>query len=251
MLSINTLFKKKYVPKLHICKDSEKIGQQAAEIVIKVIRGNSFSILGLATGSSPIPLYNALIEDHKKNKTDYLNIKSFNLDEYVDLSHKYFNQSYRNFMDENLFNKININKNNTFFPSLTNYQKYDEMIKKAGGIDVQILGLGVNGHIAFNEPGTPITKKTHIVKITESTREANARFFDNKINNVPKTAITMGIKTILKAKKIILIATGKNKALAISKLFENKYDKNWPVTSLLFHPDVTVFVDLDAAFSIK
>lgn len=216
--------KKKYPVKLYICKNDDEIAQLTSKMVVQQIVNKPNSVLGLATGSSPVPLYRELVKAYKEKKVSFSQVKTFNLDEYLDLDHKYFDQSYRNFMDENLFNEIDITKDNTSFPSSANPQEYDEKIKAAGGIDLQVLGLGVNGHIAFNEPDTPLEEKTHVVNITESTKAANARFFGNDESKVPSKAITMGIDTILKAKKIILIATGTNKAEAISKLFRNQYD---------------------------
>ncbi len=246
-IGLGIAFKKTHQCKLYICKDEKEIGERTSKMVIEQIVNKPNAVLGLATGSSPVPLYKELVKACKEKKVSFANIVSFNLDEYVDLDEKYFDQSYRNFMDVNLFNNVNILKSNTHFPSKQTIEQYDDEINKSGGIDLQVLGLGVNGHIAFNEPGTPFNAKTHLVKITDSTKQANARFFDNKPENVPSAAITMGIKTIMSAKKIILIATGKNKAEAISKLFKNKYNPQWPVTALIYHPDVSIFVDYQAA----
>jgi glucosamine-6-phosphate deaminase len=167
------------------------------------------------------------------------------LDEYIGMSKKYFNQSYRYFMDKNLFNHINIDKTHTYFPNQElvgdNYQK---LIRQCPQIELAILGVGNNGHIAFNEPGTPIDSQTHIVNLTISSRQANARFFNDDINNVPKQAVTMGLKEILQAKKIILIATGKVKKEAIQHLQHAKYfDPNWPITALTHHSNVIVYTD--------
>ncbi len=244
------IFKKKYTIKLFVCKDEEEIAEKSSKIFIDQILCKQNSILGLATGSSPVPLYKKLIKANKEKKISFEQIKTFNLDEYIGLSSEYIDQSYKFFMNENLFKNVNISLCNTHFPYKENCENYDKDIKNAGGIDLQVLGLGENGHIAFNEPGTKLSAKTHIVKITNSTKKANARFFDGDESKVPNEAVTMGIKTILSAKKIVLIATGPKKADAIAKLFANEYDPQWPCTSLLFHPDVSVFVDYQAASKI-
>ncbi len=239
--------RKKHPIKLFVCKDEQEIAELSSKVVIDTICKKPLCVLGLATGSSPVPLYKKLIQATKEKKVSFANVQTFNLDEYLDLDKNFLDQSYRAFMDTNLFNHVDIKSDNTHFPFKDNPTLYDKQIKNAGGIDLQVLGLGVNGHIAFNEPGTPLNEKTHIVNITKSTKEANARFFGNDESKVPSRAVTMGINTILKTRKIILIATGKNKAEAISKLFANKYDPQWPCTSLIYHSDVTVYVDYDAA----
>ncbi len=242
--------KKKYTIKLFVCKNEEEIAEKSSKIFIDQIIAKPNSVLGLATGSSPVPLYKKLIKANKEKLISFEQIKTFNLDEYIGLSHDFVDQSYRTFMNDNLFKSVNISVDNTHFPYKQDSKNYDQDIKNAGGIDLQVLGLGVNGHIAFNEPGTKLNAKTHVVKITKSTKEANARFFGGDESKVPSEAVTMGIKTILSAKKIILIATGPKKADAIAKLFANKYDPQWPCTSLIYHPDVSVFVDYQAASKI-
>lgn len=229
--------------KVIICDSKRQIAQKAGDMIIKRIRENPYLVLGLATGSTPIPLYQYLVNNYQNNKVNFENVISFNLDEYLDNNDQM--QSYRYFMNTNLFDYINIPIKKTFFPSKHNYKYYDELIKQAGGIDIQILGIGRNGHIGFNEPGTAFDSKTHIVKLTDVTIKDNARFF-NSIDDVPCFAVTMGLNTIMQSKEIILIATGKNKATAIKQMLDN-YDVNCPASILKNHQNVTVYLDNDAA----
>lgn len=231
-----------------VCKDTQEIANLAAQNFIEIIKKRQNPLFILATGSSPILTYKNLINDNNVNKTSWRNVRTFNLDEYVDLKEKYVSESYRNFMNINLFNHIDIDKKNTFFPSKNLIDgKYDDMISDHGVIDLAILGIGNNGHIAFNEPGTSIDSKTHIAYLDESTRLANSRFFNNKLEDVPHAAVTMGLSTILKAKKIILIATGTAKKNAILHLCQAKeFDPKWPCTCLVNHQDVTIYIDRDA-----
>lgn len=229
----------------------EDVSKNAADIISKLVRENSKAILGLATGSTPVGAYEELIRMHKEEGLDFSAIKTYNLDEYIGLDGDNPN-SYRYFMNDKLFNHININMENTYVPDgkvkdINTYcQEYDEMIKEAGGIDLQVLGVGPNGHIAFNEPDQALSVGTCIVDLTEDTIQANSRFFDS-IDEVPKSAITMGMGTILRAKKILLLATGKNKANVLKGLLmDKKITTNNPLTFLLLHPDVTVIVDDDA-----
>ena len=195
--------------KLIQVQDYQEMSQKAAEIVIEKIKEESTNHLGLATGGTPEGLYNRLITDHKENHTSYKQVKSFNLDEYIGLSATNPN-SYHYYMAHTFFNHIDINQEDTNLPNGTaeNIQeecsRYDEMIDKMGGIDLQILGIGQNGHIGFNEPGTSFASKTQVVALAESTIEANARYFDS-IDEVPTQAITMGIASIMKSKEIILL----------------------------------------------
>lgn len=187
-------------------------------------------VLGLATGSTPEGMYRELIRLHKEEGLDFSNITTLNLDEYVGIEEEHPN-SYHYFMRDTFFNHININLDNTFIPNGKTEnpeeycKEYDKLIEEKGGIDLQILGIGENGHIAFNEPDEELNIGTSIVKLTESTIEANARFFDN-IEDVPKTAISMGIGSIMKAKKIILLANGKKKANVIKELLNAEKNKH-------------------------
>ena len=211
------------------------------------------STLGLATGSTPTDLYAEMIADYKAGNFSYKNIKSYNLDEYVGISYDH-PESYHKFMDTNLFDHIDINKENTHVPdaSATDLElavkTYQEKLNNAQ-IDVQILGIGGNGHIGFNEPGTPFDTGVHVVDLKEETIKANSRFFDGDINLVPKQAMTMGIKDIMRSKHIILLAFGKEKREAIRSLVEgDEITENIPCTILKNHPSVYVLVDKEADF---
>ena len=211
------------------------------------------STLGLATGSTPTDLYAEMIADYKAGNFSYKNIKSYNLDEYVGISYDH-PESYHKFMDTNLFDHIDINKENTHVPNASAadlelaVKTYQEELDKAQ-IDVQILGIGGNGHIGFNEPGTPFDSGVHVVDLKEETIKANSRFFDGDINLVPKQAMTMGIKDIMRTKHIILLAFGKEKREAIRSLVEGeKITENIPCTILKNHPSVYVLVDKEANF---
>lgn len=231
-----------------IINNKNELNKLAAKEIIELVKNNPQAILGLATGSSPVGLYEQLIIDHQENKTNYQQVSTYNLDEYVglDLNHE---QSYHTFMYHALFKHLNINLDNTHFPDLTNPASYTKLLDE-NQIDLQILGVGSNGHIAFNEPGTLFTSTTDYVKLAESTRNDNARFFAS-LDDVPTEAVTMGLKDIMKAKKIILLAFGKNKAEAIKQLVEGKLSTDWPVTILQNHPNVTLFLDEDAASMLK
>ena len=237
--------------KLIIEKDYEGISKRAAKEISKVINNKEHSILGLATGSSPIGLYEELIKLNEEKKVDFSKVTTINLDEYIGISNNH-PQSYRYFMNNTLFNHINIDKNNTYVPNGNAEDMkaecigYDKNIRDLGGIDVQLLGIGGNGHIAFNEPDEELVLGTHVTGLTESTIKANSRFFDS-IDEVPKKAITMGLGEIMKAKSIILIASGEGKAETIAKLFSGKITTKSPATLLAVHNDVTVIIDEQAA----
>lgn len=227
--------------KVIVKNDKNEIGKEIARSIVDAVKENPHIILGLATGSSPLPIYENIIKFAKEENVSFKDVKTFNLDEYVGLSNTN-DQSYYYFMHQNLFKYLDIKEENIHFPSKENVDKYDEMIKNAGGIDIQILGIGGNGHIAFNEPNTDRNSLTHITKLSERTIKDNSRFFEN-INDVPKEAITMGLKTILCAKKIFLVATGKNKSEAIRKTLENKYDPNVPASILCEKEEAYIYLD--------
>ena len=231
-----------------IIDDKKQLDLLAAKMIIDLVKEKPNAVLGLATGSSPIAVYQNLIADHQNNKTDYKNVSTFNLDEYFDLPIDH-EQSYHTFMNNILFKHLNISLENTFFPEQDNPQNYSLLLEKHP-IDLQILGVGSNGHIAFNEPGTPFYSTTQYVDLAESTRKDNARFFAS-LEEVPKRAVTMGLKDIMQAKKIILLAFGLNKAEAIKMLIDGNKTSDWPVTILKEHPDVTVFLDYEAASLLK
>lgn len=221
----------------------EELSIIASNMVKDVIIKNPNSVLGLATGSSPIGLYKNLIKDYENGEISFKNIKTFNLDEYYNLDAKN-EQSYRFFMEKNLFNNIDIDHNNINFldgmcqnPDLE-CLRYEHLLDE-NVIDLQILGIGENGHIAFNEPSNCFTKETHIVSLTDSTIEANSRFFEDK-SQVPVKALTMGIKSIFKSKKIILLANGKNKKDAIEKMLKGEITPLLPASILQLHNDCTV-----------
>lgn len=236
---------------IKVFKKVDDIGEAAATIFSARVIAKPDCVLGLATGSTPIPTYKHMIKLCKKGMTDYSRVATFNLDEYIGLDHSH-NQSYYYFMQENLFKGINVPSDNIHVPSGIGEdidrisRDYDAMIDAAGGVDIQILGIGQNGHIAFNEPCDEFPMGTHKVALTENTIEANARFFKNK-DEVPKFAITMGIGTIMKAKKIIMVATGANKADAVWGMIEGKVRPQMPASILQMHSDVTVFCDEAAA----
>ncbi len=238
---------------LIIVKDYSELSVLGADFVVKQIEEKPDSVLGLATGSTPLGLYQYLIKLNKEKKISFKKVKSFNLDEYYGLSPN-DPQSYRYFMDKNLFSQLDIDLKNTHVPGGLipkkdidkSCREYDSLILKAGGIDLQILGIGDNGHIGFNEPGSPLNSKTRLVKLTPETIKANSRFFKNK-NEVPKEAISMGLATIFCAKKIVLLASGKDKAKAIKKLFESRPTPNLPASILVNHFDATVIADKQAA----
>ena len=221
----------------------EELSIKAASIIAAEVIRKPSCVLGLATGSSPVGTYKNLIKWCKDGILDFSAVTTINLDEYVGLDGT-SDQSYRYFMNDNLFDHININKANTFVPNgkandlNAECQAYDERIKKMG-IDIQLLGIGVDGHIGFNEPDSVFTKETHAVTLDKSTIEANSRFFQS-IDDVPKTAVTMGMGGIMSAKKILLVANGKNKKDILEKAFKGAIDPKVPASVLQLHPDVTV-----------
>ena len=235
--------------KLIVTKNYDEASLEAFKVMKEYLKPGK--VLGLATGSTPLGLYNLMIKDHKENGTSYKDIYSFNLDEYVGLplTHP---ESYYAFMHNNLFNHIDIKEENTHVPSglgediEEKCKAYDKMIENKP-VDIQVLGIGSDGHIAFNEPNTPFDIGTHITDLAESTIKDNARFFDNDMSKVPTQAVTQGIGTIMKAKNIILIANGKNKAQAIKDMIEGPIDIKCPASILQKHPSVVVVVDEEAA----
>lgn len=233
-----------------IVDSRQNIAEAAAKGYASYIKNKPNAVLGLATGSTPEDLYAELIKLNRSGEISFKNITTFNLDEYAGLQTNH-PQSYRYFMQDKLFNHIDINPMNTYVPDAFNTSNddmlaYDRAISDAGGIDLQLLGIGVNGHIAFNEPGTPFNSLTHLVQLTEETRQVNARFF-NSINEVPTHAICMGIRTIMNAQNIILIATGANKAEAVKNTVYGPVTPDCPASVLQLHPNFTIFADEDAA----
>lgn len=237
-----------------VCNNYEEMSAYAAKIIASQIILKPNSIIGLATGSTPIGTYKELIKMNKEQTVDFKDVTTFNLDEYYPIKQTN-DQSYKYFMDVNLFDHININKENTHIPNgettdpTFECQKYDKMIEEAGGIDLQILGIGQNGHIGFNEPDEFLSPETHVTDLTQNTIEANARFFKD-ISEVPTKALTMGMGTIMKSKKIIVLANGKNKHDIVNQLINGKISTNIPASLLKVHSDVTLICDKEAYSSM-
>ncbi|WP_069998342.1 glucosamine-6-phosphate deaminase [Cellulosilyticum sp. I15G10I2] len=225
----------------------EVLSETAANRIAEVIKNKPNAVLGLATGSTPIGLYKKLVTYNKENLIDFSRVTTFNLDEYIGIPASH-TQSYRYFMDYHLFNHINIDYQKTHVPNgmakdiQAECEAYDEMLRGHGGIDIQVLGIGNNGHIGFNEPGSALTVGTHVTELAQGTIEANSRFFSTR-EEVPTQAITMGIGDIMKAREVILLASGITKADIISRLLEDKIDTYIPASLLQAHPHVTVIVD--------
>lgn len=236
---------------VYVFDSAEEIGAKAAELLSETIKSNHKSNVCFATGSSPVCMYKELIKLYNAKAVDFSGIRAFNLDEYYPIQ-KSNSQSYDYFMKDNLFNHINIDFKNQFIPNgeTTDVEKeckdYDRLIEESGGIDFQILGIGTNGHIGFNEPSKSFKSNTHLVALAESTIDANSRFF-NSMAEVPKFGITMGIKSIMMSKHIVLIAYGENKAEAIYKALFEDITPEVPASVLQLHRNVTVLLDKEAA----
>jgi glucosamine-6-phosphate deaminase len=230
---------------IRVYKNNNDLFADLSNYFIQQIQKNKNLVLGLATGSTPLPLYARLIDAYNNNIISFKDITTINLDEYVGLDGSNF-QSYRFFMNDNLFNHIDINKANTFVPDgiNLNYLEYENIIEKHP-IDIQLLGLGSNGHIAFNEPNTSFSSKTHIVDLSQNTIHDNARFFD-KLSDVPTQAITMGISSILSAKNIILLAPQENKKEAIQKMLEEDITPTLPASALRLKDSVTLYLTVES-----
>ena len=232
--------------KIIIVENYDELSQKAFEVMKEVVTSKENPVLGLATGSSPIGLYKCMIEDHNKNGTDYSKVITFNLDEYVGLP-KEHSQTYYTFMHENLFEGIEIPEENVHLPlgngdleqNCADYEKAMEDYV----VDIQLLGIGSNGHIGFNEPGTSFDSLTHVVELKESTRKDNARFFDPLGEEVPTHACTMGIATIMKSRKVLVVANGLNKQDAVYNMVCGPVTEDCPASILQNHPDVTLIVD--------
>lgn len=236
--------------KIIYAKDYSDLSRKAANIISAQVILKPNSVLGLATGSTPIGTYKQLIEWYEKGDIDFSVARSLNLDEYVGINSDN-EQSYRYFMDTHLFSHINIKRENTYVPNgkAVDLQEeckvYDDLIQKVGGIDMQLLGIGHNGHIGFNEPNQAFEKTTHIVELGDTTISANARFFDS-IEEVPRKAITMGIKSIMQAQKILLIANGKDKEEIINKALNGPVTPAIPASILQLHPDLAVICSFES-----
>lgn len=236
--------------KLIITKDYEAMSAKAFEVMKGVIRNNPYAVLGLATGTTPLGLYRNMIEDHKAHGTSYAHIRTVNLDEYKGLPKDHI-QSYAYFMQENLFKHLDIEEGNTYIENGTAQDeeaecaRYNKLLGEMPR-DIQLLGLGSNGHIAFNEPHTPFGSETHVVDLTENTIKDNARLFSD-ISEVPRKAFTMGIKQIMQAKQILILASGENKAEAVYKTVRGKVTEEVPASLLQIHPNCILIADKEAA----
>lgn len=232
------------------CDSYEDMSRRAADVFVAQVQADPESVLGLATGSTPIGLYADLVKDYQDGLIDFSKIQTFNLDEYRGLDPEH-DQSYRYFMQKNLFDHVNIDPAATHVPDGANPDAdaacaaYEEAIEAAGGIDLQLLGLGHNGHIGFNEPCDEFPVGTHLVELTESTIQANSRLFDS-IDEVPREAYTMGIGTIMKARGIVLVASGEDKAKIVRDVVLGPVKPEVPASVLQLHPNVVVFVDAAA-----
>ncbi|PXW92147.1 glucosamine-6-phosphate deaminase [Streptohalobacillus salinus] len=237
--------------KIIVGKSENSMNHYAKNCIIDVIKTNDQPVLGLATGSTPVGMYQALIQAYRQGEVSFKDVTTFNLDEYVNLASDDPN-SYRYFMNDQLFNHIDIQLDHTFVPNgnTTDHQQacldYEQEIDQHDHLDLQVLGIGTNGHIGFNEPGTSFESRTHVIELEPSTREANARFFAS-LDDVPTHAITMGIETIMESKAILLIARGADKKQAVKELVDGKRSPDFPASALKTHPRVTMLLDEAAA----
>ena len=236
--------------KVIITENYEEMSKVAADLIINIVKNNPNAVLGLATGSSPIGTYDNMVKDHLENGTSYKNVRTVNLDEYVSLSADH-DQSYAYFMRKNLFDRVDIDLANTNLPSgvapdaQAECDRYNALLDTMKQ-DIQLLGLGSNGHIGFNEPGTPFGSVTHLVDLTENTIKDNSRLFDN-INDVPRQALSMGIKNIMQADSILMVVSGANKADAVYGMVKGDVTPDLPASVLQLHPNVTIVCDKAAA----
>ncbi|KAB3531584.1 glucosamine-6-phosphate deaminase [Alkaliphilus serpentinus] len=240
--------------RIYIEEHYKAVAKKAALIVASQIILKPKSVLGLATGSTPIGMYKELVEMHKLGEIDFSEVTTFNLDEYYGLP-QHHKSSYYMYMMENFFQHVNVPEENIHIPNgiaeniLQECLKYEEKIRLAGGIDLQILGIGANGHIGFNEPGDKLNVTTHLVGLSDKTILDNSRFFDD-YNEVPKEALSVGIATIMKAKKIVLLACGENKAEAMKEMTSGYVNTKVPASILQTHPDITLITDKEAGACI-
>ncbi|MBR4654890.1 MAG: glucosamine-6-phosphate deaminase [Kiritimatiellae bacterium] len=238
-----------------ICKTKDEASRLAADMVAACVKKNPKCVLGLATGSTPIGMYKCLAEDVKARKISFKGVRSWNLDEYWGLAGTH-DQSYRYFMDKNLFELIDIDRKNTHVLNglakdwKREVKAYEAAIKRAGGIDLQVLGIGSDGHIAFNEPGSSLASRTRLVSLTPQTIKDNARFF-KKAADVPKYALSMGVGTIMEARTIVLLAFGANKADAVKGAVEGGISQFCTASALQMHKDAWFFCDEAAAAKLK
>ena len=239
---------------LHFFPHADQIGEAVAARIAAVIHEKPDAVIGLPTGSTPLPTYRALIRMNREGAVDFSKVTTFNLDEYAGLDGNH-PQSFRRFMDENLFRQIDIPREQTHVPDglgdLTSIaEAYEVAIAAAGGVDLQLLGIGRNGHIGFNEPGAAFSDRTCAVELTPSTIDANKRFF-RSADEVPRRAISMGVGSIMRARRILLIATGADKAEAIRALVEGPITPALPASALRFHADASIYLDPAAASLLR
>lgn len=234
-----------------IARDYDEMSKRAADIIFAQVIMKPDCVLGLATGSSPIGIYKSLVERYKKGRVDFSKVTTINLDEYQGLTHEN-EQSYWYFMHKHFHDHVNVKPENVYVPDGANpdaveaCREYDKVIEEAGGIDLQLLGLGPDGHIGFNEPSDAFAVNTHCVKLEESTIEANKRFFKSK-DEVPRKAYTIGIGAIMKAKKVVMVVSGKNKAAIVKQAFLGPVKPQVPASILQLHPDFNLVLDEAAA----
>ena len=245
-------------PKFLVFPEIKYAAKHVANLVLEQIKANSHSVLGLPTGGTPVFVYKELINLYNQNKVSFKNVTTFNLDEYIGLSEADYVNTYRHFMKTNFFDFVDINPSNVYFPAsytdpencVADYTVYDNLIASKNYMDLLILGVGENGHIGFNEPFTDINSRTHLTSLTENTIRNNSQYIALN-TKTPVQAVTMGLSTILSAKKIVLIAFGAKKANALSKLFfARDFEQEFPITSLINNPNVTIICDKEAASAI-
>ncbi len=230
--------------------DYRAMSRRGADIVASQIRQHPDSVLGLATGATPVGMYRELVEKYRRGDIDFAGVRTVNLDEYVGLTPDHA-QSYRYYMQRNLFDHVNINPDGTHVPDgmakcmEEECRRYDQLIEDLGGIDLQVLGIGRNGHIGFNEPSDVFTTDTHVATLTDSTIDANARFFASR-DQVPRKVVSMGIRSIFQARRILLIASGEEKAVIVAAAMKGPVTPRVPTSILQLHPDVILVGDYEA-----
>jgi len=236
-------------------KDYTELSEMAAERIITKLSAKPDAVLGLATGSTPEGMYDALIKAYKQKRISFAEATTFNLDEYVNLDPKDEN-SYAYYMDQHLFQHIDLSPGNAHLPNGKSADldaacsAYERLIERAGGIDLQVIGIGLNGHIGFNEPYTPFERRTHVVELDETTRKANARFFPD-LDAVPTHAITMGIRNIMESKELLLLVSGEQKAAVLERLVYGDKTEAFPASIIKDHPNVTIIADQGALSGLK
>ncbi|MDO5049478.1 MAG: glucosamine-6-phosphate deaminase [Actinomycetaceae bacterium] len=242
--------------KIAILPDNDAIGSVGADLIEKLYRDKPNAVLGLATGSSPLPVYKEVIKRHEAGRISFKEGRAFTLDEYVGLPEDH-PERYSNFIRNNFVSHVDFQEGALRTPDdrtddiEAGAAAYDKAIAEAGGVDLQILGIGTDGHIAFNEPGEALTSRTHIGFLTDQTRRDNARFFDGDIDKVPTHCITQGLGTIMEARQLVLIAQGEGKAKAIRELAEGAISAFWPATIMQMHPNAWILIDEGAASMLE